>query len=155
MRWWCLVGLCVGCSGSHALASAPPSALPLPAPAPSSPPPARLTTLPPAAAEPAAADRFTVADAIAGRVGVGGAVIAFLCQDQTGIVCPPCPKGANCGRCPEPKWLFCDTPTIVSDAPVLVVSHPPPTRLVVGRRYLLKGQTAGYELRLLSIDPVE
>jgi hypothetical protein len=72
-----------------------------------------------------------------------------------GIPTPSLPAAYESSACPEPKWLFCDTPTIVSDAPVLMVSHPPPTHLVVGRRYLLKGQTAGYELRLLSIDPVE
>jgi hypothetical protein len=67
-------------------------------------------------------------------------VTAVLCQDNTRTPCPPCPPGADCARCLEPSWIFCDDPPITDWTRTLAAPGIPERELIVGHRYILKGQ---------------
>lgn len=66
-------------------------------------------------------------------------MIAFLCADNSRLPCPACPPGADCARCLDPSWLFCDSPRVDDSHGVLWVEAYPDLTLEVGKRYLLKG----------------
>jgi hypothetical protein len=82
----------------------------------------------------------SAAAAIAAPYDRAVTVLAFLCEDQSRVECPPCPQGANCAACLPRAWLFCDAPAAADLAHALWVLDPPPNlALTVGNRYLLRG----------------
>lgn len=78
-----------------------------------------------------------------------------LCEDLSQVPCPPCPEGADCARCLDPDWVFCDMPPISDYGQTLSVRSLPGLELTVGRRYLVSGaRTAPRGLAAQSVcDP--
>ncbi len=83
---------------------------------------------------------LTVAQALEAPLNQPVVVAAVLCDDLSKIVCPPCPEGADCARCLDPDWVFCEALPIVDYARTLSVPSLPGHELMVGRRYLVSGE---------------
>jgi len=81
-----------------------------------------------------------VAQALATPMNQPILVSAVLCEDRSQVPCPPCPEGADCARCLDPDWVFCEALPIVDYTQTLSVPSVPGVKLVVGRRYLISGE---------------
>jgi hypothetical protein len=143
MRPWLLVLFVVGCAE--------------PRPADIAHTPAPLAPAPSTAAAPTVAPgqaALTAAQACDHPPSGVTTIVAFLCEDRSAIRCPPCPAGANCGDCPDPVWLFCDSPNVVDWSKVLWVTNPSAVPVVVGRRYRLTGEMmSAPRFHLQTIQP--